>query len=239
MDKGKKIVAIIPARGGSKGIPKKNIVDFCGLPLLAWSILQSKASHYIDDVYVSTDDPDIAEAARTYGANVIDRPKEISGDTATSESALIHAAEQIEKDGTRIRFIVFLQATSPLRETKDIDNAINTFIKEKADSLFSGAEIGDLCIWKKEGGEFKSFNSDYKNRKRRQDFGEQYAENGSIYVFTPDLLRAHNNRLGKKIAMSRMDFWKTFEIDTMHDLELCRSLFQLKGLDKRAVPKES
>ena len=239
MNRNKKIVAIIPARGGSKGIPKKNIVDFCGRPLLAWSILQSKASRYVDDVYVSTDDADIAAVARAYGANVIDRPKEISGDTATSESALMHAVERIEKEGTSIRLIVFLQATSPLREPKDIDNAVHTLLQEKADSLFSAAEIGDLYIWKKEKGGFKSFNYDYKNRKRRQDYGEQYAENGSIYVFTPDVLRAHNNRLGKKITISYMDLWKTFEIDTGHGLEFCQSLFQLKGLDKHIQPKDA
>lgn len=228
-----KIVAIIPARGGSKGIPQKNITPFCGKPLLAWSILQAKASKHIDAVYVSTDDAKIAAVAREYGAQVIDRPLEISGDTATSESALLHALDAIEEDGTRIGLVVFLQATSPLREAKDIDVAIRTLQTEQADSLFSGTEIGDLYTWKKNGDRFESVNYDYKNRKRRQDYGEQYAENGSIYVFTPDVLRANKNRFGGKIAMSAMDFWKTFEIDTIEGLEFCRSLFQLKGLDKK------
>lgn len=227
------IVAIIPARGGSKGIPKKNIIDFCGLPLLAWSILQAKAAQKVDDVYVSTDSQEIKDVALKYGAKVIDRPEDISGDTATSESALLHAVDKIEGAGEKIKSVVFLQATSPLREAADIDRAVETMIVEKADSLFSAVDIGDFYIWQKRGDKLESINYDYKNRKRRQDFAAQYGENGSIYVFTPEILREYNNRFGGKIAVSLMEFWKKFEVDSYEDLEFCSMIFKTKGLDKK------
>jgi len=229
-----KIIAIIPARGGSKGIPKKNIVNFSGKPLLAWSIEDAKDSKLINDVYVSTDDKAIAEVSKDYGAKVIWRPKEISGDFSPSEDALKHAINEIyKKNPEKINYIVFLQATSPLRETKDIDNAINKIISEKADSLFSGAEIGDFLIWKKDKNQLKSLNYNYKNRKRRQDFGKQFVENGSIYIFKPEVLFKYNNRLGGKIVISEMEFWKSFEVDNLKDLKFCQEIFKIKGFNKK------
>lgn len=227
------IITIIPARGGSKGIPGKNIIDFCGKPLLAWSVLQAKGSKYVNEVYVSTDSAEIARVAIEYGAKVIDRPAEISGDTATSESALLHTVDKIEADGNKVDYVVFLQATSPIRETKDIDNAIETIIKEKADSLFSAVDIGDFYIWKKDGDKLESINYDYKNRKRRQDYGGQYGENGSIYMFTPEVLRRYSNRFGEKIAISLMEEWKTSEIDDPEDIDFCALIFKNKGLNKK------
>lgn len=232
MKKPYKIVAIIPARGGSKSIPHKNIVDFCGKPLLAWSILQAKGVPQIDEVFVSTDDDTIAAVAKKYGAQVIPRPSDISGDTATSESALQHAVSFIEtKEQLSLSYVVFLQATSPLRESSDIERAIETVKKEKADSLFSGAEIGDFYIWAKQNGALRSSNYDYKDRKRRQEYGEQFVENGSIYVFKPEVLTKFRNRLGGKIVLSEMAFWKSFEVDSPEDLEFCKTLFKIKGLN--------
>ena len=222
----KHIIAIIPARGGSKGIPKKNIIDFLGKPLLAWSIEDAKGSSFIDGVYVSTDDEEIAKVAEQYGARVIWRPKEISGDFSPSEEALKHAVREASQP---IDYVVFLQATSPLREAKDIDNAIKKIIAEDADSLFSAAEIGDFFIWRRNGDILESLNYDYKERKRRQDFGEQFVENGSIYIFKPEILFAHNNRLGGKIVISEMELWKSFEIDDMEGLAFCQELARIKG----------
>ena len=225
----KKIIAIIPARGGSKGIPKKNIVNFCGKPLISWTILAAKKSKKISAVYVSTDSKEISDISEKYGAEVIYRPKKISGDSSSSEEALKHAIEEIyKKNSEKIDYVVFLQATSPLRETADIDNAIQKIISEKADSLFSGAELGDFYVWKKMKNCVDSLNYDYKNRKRRQDFENQFVENGSIYIFKPETLFKYNNRLGGKIAISDMDLWKSFEIDDMQGLEFCRLLFKTK-----------
>lgn len=233
----KNIIAIIPARGGSKGIPKKNIIDFWGRPLLTWSIRQANQSKKIDVVYVSTDDKEIAFISEQYGAKIIWRPKEISGDQSPSEDALKHALNEIsKKNPDKVDYVVFLQATSPLRETKNIDSAIDKIIFERADSLFSGSELGDFCIWKEKGNQLRSFNYDYKNRAMKQEFGEKYGkqfvENGSIYIFKPDILFKHNNRLGGKIVIFEMDFWKSFQIDDFNDLEFCQQLFKIKNLNK-------
>ena len=234
MFKNKKIIAIIPARGGSKGIPKKNIINFLGKPLLAWSIEDAKSSRLISAVYVSTDDKEIAKVSRKYGAEVIWRPKEFSGDSSPSEDALKHAMNEVYKaEPQKIDYVVFLQATSPLREAKDIDNAIKKIISADADSLFSGAEIGDFLIWGGKGNQLKSLNYDYKNRKRRQDFGKQFLENGSIYIFKPEILFKYNNRLAGKIVISEMEFWKSFEIDSWEDVKFCEELFKIKGLNKK------
>jgi CMP-N,N'-diacetyllegionaminic acid synthase len=233
MIKNKKIIAIIPARGGSRGIPMKNIVNFLKKPLLAWSIEDAKNSKLIDNVYVSTDNKAIAEVSEKYGAKIIWRPKEISGDLSPSEEALKHAVNEIyKKNPQKIDYVVFLQATSPLRDAKDINNAIEKIISEDADSLFSGAEIGDFYIWKEKKNRLKSLNYDYKNRKRKQDFGEQFVENGSIYIFKPEVLFKYNNRLGGKIIISKMEFWKSFQIDSWDDLKFCKDLFKIKKVEK-------
>lgn len=227
------VPAIILARGGSKRIPHKNIVKFCGKPLLAWSILQAKKATTIDAVFVSTDDKKIGWVAEKSGARVIERPAQISGDHARSEDALKHAIAEISGmfPERRIKYVVLLQATSPLRESGDIDRAVETIEREKADSLFSAGKLGDFYIWKKSKGSLKSINYDYKNRKRSQEFGEQFVENGSIYVFRPKTLLKYNNRLGGKIAVSLMDLWKSFEIDDPESLRFCSDLFRLKKLN--------
>lgn len=221
-----KTVAIIPARGGSKGIPKKNIIDFCGKPLIAWSILQAINTPEINEVYVSSDSDEILNVAKKYGADVIKRPVEIAGDTATSESVVEHALEVI---GLPVETVIMLQATSPLRKPDDLSRAISQFKTEKWDSAFSGAILDDFLIWEKNSnGILGSFNYDYRKRGRRQDRMPQFVENGSFYIFKPDIFFSTGNRLGGKIGIFLMDFWQSFEIDTLDDLELVKKLFELK-----------
>lgn len=219
------IIAIIPARGGSKAIPKKNIVDFCGKPLIAWTIGQAKASKLISEVYVSTDSDEIADISKRYGATVIKRPYNISTDTSTSEEALKYTLKEIDKE---INYVVFLQATSPLRAKDDIDNAIKKIKKENADSLLSGTETKGFFIWIKKNNKMESYNYDYKERKMRQEAKKQFLENGSIYIFKPEILWKHNNRLGGKITTYEMDLWRSFEIDDKKDLEQLKVLFECK-----------
>ncbi|MFZ3058098.1 MAG: acylneuraminate cytidylyltransferase, partial [Candidatus Methanoperedens sp.] len=217
---------IIPARGGSKGITNKNIMDFCGKPLLAWSILQANQAKTVNAVYVTSDDETIMRVAEDFGAIPIKRPDELSTDTATSEAALLHALDHIEKQRTKkIDLVVFLQATSPLRESEDIDGAIQKLIDENADSLFSSARLEDFFIWQETEEGLKSLNFDYTRRLRRQDVKPQYVENGSIYLFKPHVLRTTNNRIGGCIATYEMDFWKTWEIDSLEDKTLCEWYF--------------
>lgn len=224
-------VAIIPYAGGSKGIPRKNIVEVAGRPLIAWSIEQARGSQLVDAVFVSTDDGEIAGVAQRYGAETITRPAEFATDASPSEDVLLHAINWIERDkNLRVDLVVFLQATSPVRQEDDIDNAIRRFLSEQADSLFSCTRIEDHFIWEDRGGDYVSANYDYRNRKRRQDIKPQYVENGSIYVFKPELIRRQHNRLGGKITIYEMPFWKSFQIDDWDDIGICEYYLKTKIL---------
>jgi CMP-N,N'-diacetyllegionaminic acid synthase len=215
------VIAIIPARGGSVGIPKKNLMPLCGRPLLGWTIDHALQTAEIDQVYVSTDDDEIAEYAISRGAQVIKRPADISGGAANSESAIQHALTNIKATSNcDPDLVVFLQATSPLRKNDDIGAAIDLFRSVKADSLFSSSVAADLTIWNKDNGGWESINFDYKNRKTRQAAPTQFVENGSIYIFRPELLTQTGNRLGGKIESYVMAPWQVHEIDVEQDAEL-------------------
>ena len=218
-------VAIIPARGGSKGLPGKNIRNLMGKPLIAHSIIHAKEAKLVDRVYVSTDDNKIAAISREYGAEIINRPDELAGDTASSESALIHAVEYIEATGVNIDLVVFLQCTSPIRTEKDIDNGIKKVKTEGADSLLS-VSPSHRFLWQEVDGVAKSINYDYRHRPRRQDMQPQYVENGSIYIFKPWVLKELNNRLGGKIALLTMSEAASWEIDSLLDFEIAESLLK-------------
>lgn len=215
------VVSIIPARGGSKEIPNKNIILVSGKPLIEWTIEQSLRTESISSTYVSTDDEKIADVAIKKGAKVIHRPKELSQDDSTSESAIVHALGYLNKEINIIPdVVVMLQATSPLRKPNDIENAVKQFIYKKADSLISGSVLEDFLIWECTNDEWKSVNWDYKNRGRRQKRTRQYVENGSIYVFKPDVILKFDNRIGEKLHFYEMEFWQNWEIDSYADLPL-------------------
>ncbi|MDC0597158.1 acylneuraminate cytidylyltransferase family protein [Candidatus Pseudothioglobus singularis] len=220
------IHCIILARGGSKGIPKKNIISFCGKPLLAWTIEQCLKAKYISNVWVSSDDDDILDVAEQYGAKKIKRPQDISADTSTSESAWLHAIDYLTDNNIKIDVVLAPQVTSPLRETIDINNAITKFIENNYDSLFSASITDDLYFWEESKSGINSINYDYKNRRRRQDFKEQIIENGSFYLFKPKIIQNNHNRFSGKIGFSKMDFWKMFEIDNEEDFRMCSALMK-------------
>jgi N-acylneuraminate cytidylyltransferase len=229
MDK-KKIVCLIPARGGSKGVPKKNIIDFGGKPLVAHSIEHATGSKYIDFVYLSSDSEDILEVGKQYGAIPLVRSPELSDDYATLEALVKHFLLITDN----IDIIVMLQPTSPLRTSKDIDNAIDAFFEQDVDSLFSAVELEDFFIWERtNNGSLRSVNYDFENRQRRQDISGQFVENGSIYVFKPSVVLENDNRLGGKIGVSIMDSWKLHEVDSYDDLEMCRFVYNQKVLNER------
>lgn len=229
------IVAIIPARGGSKSIPQKNLMDFCGKPLLAWTIEQALASRHITDVFVSTDDEDIGRAARDHGAQVIKRPRKISTDTSSSEEALQHAIAWIQ-ERKAVDTVVFLQATSPLRDDSDIDKALEKFFSEEADSLMSASALDDFLVWRIADGRPESVTYDYHNRGRRQERDPCFLENGSIYVFKPAVLKQHRNRLGGKMVFYTMPFWKSYEIDSPDDIDICEYYMRSRILDGKRGP---
>jgi len=228
-----KIIAIIPARGGSKGIPGKNIINFCGKPLIVWTIEQFQRAKGVDSIWVSSDSEEILSISRGCGVETIHRPADISSDVATSESAWLHALEIIERKTGIIDIVIAPQVTSPLREPKDIERGLRDFHDQNCDSMFSCSVAGDLYFWEKmSNGALRSVNYDYKNRKRRQNIPKQYIENGSFYLFKPGVLRKYNNRLGGKIGITKMEFWKMFQIDEPSDIKLCQVIMRGYGLNK-------
>ena len=220
------IIAIIPARGGSKGIIGKNLYPLLNKPLIVYSIEQALKASLVSKVIVSTDCNEIALVSIKAGASVIPRPQEISGDEASSEDALIHAINHLSGVGLSAPdLIVFLQCTSPIRTSVDIDNAIKAIIAQGADSLLS-VSLSHRFLWieLKEGA--KSVNYDFRQRPRRQDMSPQYLENGSIYIFKPKDLLKTRNRLGGKIALYKMDEAAAIDIDSMQDMLLAETILK-------------
>ena len=220
-----KVIAIIPARGGSKGIARKNVRQLAGKPLISHTLLQAKQTPGLDRVIVSTDDPEIGAISKKLGVEVIWRPKEISGDTATSESALVHVLEHLrDTENYEPELVVFLQATSPLRQEQDIQKAMETLATDQADSLFSASPVHGF-IWRSVAETLTPVNYDPSQRKRRQDLVETiWEENGSIYIFKPWVLRKYNSRLGGKIAVYPMDKLDSFQVDEPDDLRLIETI---------------
>lgn len=219
----KKFVAVILARGGSKGIPQKNILTVGGVPLVARSIVAAKNVLEITNVYVSTDDQNIASVAREYGAEVVVRPIEFASDAASSESALLHFAEVIHADA-----YVFIQCSSPFTIAEDFVKGIELYGQSGIDSVLAVTEDhgGFLCggfTWD-EGGE--SVNYDYVHRPRRQDMKNTYRENGAFYIMSRVGLLEHKNRLHGKVGLAHMPRFRSFEIDEPEDISLANHHFE-------------
>jgi YrbI family 3-deoxy-D-manno-octulosonate 8-phosphate phosphatase len=222
------VLAIIPARGGSKGVPRKNARSFLGKPLLAHSIEHARQAPSVTRIVVSTDDPEIADIARRYEAEVVPRPAEISGDSATSESAILHVLDHLRAaEGYEPDLVVFLQATSPLRRPGSVQAAIDLLRREQADSLLSGAPVHGF-LWRSHAGRLTSISMDYRDRPRRQDVGEDFIENGSIYIFKTRLLRETGNRLGGKIVLFPDDPLHIFQIDEPRDFDMMERLADIE-----------
>jgi CMP-N,N'-diacetyllegionaminic acid synthase len=228
-EKPKRTLAVIAARGGSKGIPLKNLLDICGKPLIAWTVMQAAAARGVDVVAVSSDSDNILAAAEAAGAVGVRRPDAISGDLDSSESAWLHALDTLDGKLGPFERIVALQATSPIREPTDIEQALETFEREKLDSLLSVCEVEDYFNWRIGASGPEAINYDYHNRRMRQQIEKRYLENGSFYVFIPSLLREQKNRLGGKIGFHLMERHKMFQIDRTEDVKLCAAIMQSYG----------
>jgi N-acylneuraminate cytidylyltransferase len=194
------ILGITPARGGSKGIPGKNIKEISGKPLIAWTIEAAKESQMIDRYVVSTEDEEIAEISREYGADVIERPPELATDETITLSVLQYVIEKIPCDS-----VVLLQATSPIRRGGLIDECIRDFIDNEYDSLATGF----TCKYIEYG----------KNNSRRQDIEGFFYDDGNIYVIRADLIE-RGESFGKKVGRKVISRWENIEIDDEFDFWL-------------------
>lgn len=216
-----KILCVIPARGGSKGIPGKNLRDVHGRPLVVWSIVQALAVPGDVRVVVSTDDEDIAAVARAAGAEVpFLRPAALAMDTSPTEPAILHTLEQLGTQGYRPDAVVLLQATSPVRRAGTIARAIDEFATHGYDSLV-GVVPQAPFLWR--AGSPPSAAYDHTRRPRRQDLtAEQmfFRETGSIYVTRPEIYQVEQNRLGGDIGLFVMDEPEGIDVDTEFDLSL-------------------
>lgn len=219
--------ALIPARCKSKGLPGKNIKLINNKPLIAWSIEQALASETIDRVFVSTDCEQIREVALAYGAEVpFLRPEEISGDEATTESAVLHFLQWALEMNVHIDNLILLQPTSPFRYPNQLDKAMKQFVEESADSLVTVTK-SHRFTWRKNDQPVPSY--DIFNRPRRQDIAvhdETYVETGSFYITKLSIYRQLKNRLGGKISMFEMAVEESFEIDDMFDFNLIEYLMK-------------
>jgi len=223
------VLAIIPARGGSKGIPNKNLKMLAGRPLVAHSVLAAKKANCVSKVVVSTDDEKIVQVALDYDAEVVRRPADISRDDSPSEEALVHVLDTLlSEEDYSPDIVVFLQPTSPLRGKDDIDNAVDVLLAEQADSVFSSYAEHFSGRWRMDASRgMVSVNYQSDARPRRQAYPVEFVENGSIYVFLPSLLKQSNNRLGGRVVTYEMPVLRSVQIDTLDDLETMEILMAI------------
>lgn len=191
------VLAVIPARGGSKSIPLKNIYPLCGRPLLVYTIEAARASRYIRRCIVSTDHPEIAKVAADHGAEVVLRPPELATDAAPTEWALIHAIETLDEKGFKVDFVVTLEPTSPLRTTRLIDLCIGKAIEEPdADCVMTVKETRK-CYGRLVKGRFEYLLQNQP--RRRQDREPLYEESSTVYVTRTSSLFHYKSVIGKQI----------------------------------------
>ena len=189
--------------------------------------MQAKHCEQVTDIWVSSDSEKILELSNKLDANVIERPKSLAEDQSSSESGWEHALSIIEEKTETVDYVLAPQVTSPLREPSDFGNAIDQLIESGNDSLLSVSEIEDYFCWMiGRNGWPKSINYDFNQRSRRQLIEKKYLENGSFYIFRPEFLRKHQNRLSGKIEFFIMEKHKSFQIDTYEDIKLCETLMR-------------
>ncbi len=233
-----KVLVLIPARSGSKGLPGKNIMELCGLPLLGWPIQTAKKSKYVDMVVVSTNDPQIAEVAVSQGAEVpFIRPKELATDQSSSASVIKHAASFLAGKGNTFSYIILLEPTSPLTEAEDVDKALLTLHSNRdvADSIVGVSKLEGThpvfnVVIGKDGLIHPFLKPEFESVYRRQDIEDVFFFDGSLYisdlsVFLKKLSFYHDRTLPYVVPK-----WKAFEVDDMTDWICIEAI--IKNMDK-------
>ena len=231
MTKEKRILAVITARGGSRGIPQKNIRTLLDKPLIAYSIQAALQSRTLTKIIVSTDDETIAHVSKQYGADVpFLRPKHLASDTATSLSVLQHAVRYLEEEEDfPANIIVCLQPTSPLRSAEDIDQAVTLCLSSGADSVVSLCQVEHHPYWMKKvvaGRVYPLMEIADEKYPRRQDLPPVYQLNGAIYVTKRNVLLEEERLLGKHTLAYIMPQERSIDIDTPLDLKLAELIMK-------------
>ncbi|WP_306328001.1 acylneuraminate cytidylyltransferase [Streptomyces venezuelae] len=232
------VLAVIPARGGSKGVPAKNLAPVAGVPLVARAVHACLGARNVTHVVVSTDDPGIAAAARTAGAEAVPRPAAIAGDTATSEAAVLHAMDAFEATHGRAADVVLLvQCTSPFLTSAEIADTVERITGGAADTAFTAAPSHGF-LWRESpdgsADGATGVNHDKAHRPRRQDREPEYLETGAVYAMDAAGFRTHQHRFFGRTALVVTDPARVLEIDDPHDLARARALAPL--LDTPATP---
>lgn len=230
----RRVLAVIPARGGSKGVPAKNLAPVGGVPLVARAVRECRAARLVSDVVVSTDDPAIAVAVREAGAGVVLRPAAIAGDTATSEAAVLHALDAYEaQHGTPVDVVLLVQCTSPFLVREDVAGVAAAVVENGADTAVTVAPFHGF-VWRDaddpaEGG--FGVNHDKSHRPRRQDRPQDLLETGAAYAMDAAGFRTHQHRFFGRTELVRTDPARVLEIDDPHDLARARALAPLLDAD--------
>jgi len=221
-----KTLAIIPARGGSKAIPRKNIRILAGKPLIAYSIETALKSKYIDKVVVSTDNEEIAKVTGKYEAEVIKRPRELAKDDSLTIDMVFHALEALKPDYVP-EIVVLLQPTSPLRNQEDIDNAVELFLKRNCESVIGVCESNEL-YWSfgLEDKYLKPIFEEKYLKIRRQELPMAYKPNGAIFISTPQNLYKYRDFYSKRTIPYVMPDERSIDIDTESDFILAEILME-------------
>lgn len=225
------VIAIIPARGGSKGLPGKNIRPILGKPLIGWSIEQALASRYIDEVVVSTDCPEIIEISRKFGANVpFKRPAKLAGDNSTTIDVLIHCLDWFEENNKSFDILVLLEPTSPIREVSDIDNSLTILISKELGSVVSVSKTEGqnpaFCFKKNDDSKMSPLLESQPTNLRRQDIEPVYFLDGTIYSSFTSSLRNQKSFYHDCTFGFEVPKWKSLEIDDIIDFSMVESVMR-------------
>jgi len=232
MYKGKNILGLIPARGGSKGLPGKNIKPLLAKPLIAWTIEQALASKYLDRVVVSTDDKEIAEISKKYGADVpYIRPKELAKDNAKGIDVVLHSIDWLEENDKQYDLMMLLQPTSPLRRSEDIDKVIELLFLKEAKAIVSVCEVDHHPFWANtlpEDGCMKDFIRQEIMNENRQELPVFYRLNGAIYLAYCNYIKEQKGFFGEETFAYIMPQERSIDIDNNVDFELVKILTNIQ-----------
>lgn len=233
MYKGKRILAIVPARGGSKGLPGKNIRPLCGKPLIGWSIEHAQKSKYVDDIFISTDSREIADVADSFGVEVPElRPDELARDTAPSSEFIVYTLNKMKAEGKDFDYFILLEPTSPLRDVEDVDKSIEMIIDNpQNDSIVGVAMSGTVhpafMVVVNKDGVLEALEPD-KQTLRRQDLPDVFFFEGSVYVSKVDVYLEKRTFYHDKTMPYIVPEWKSHEVDDYVDFAIIETIMKLK-----------